>query len=138
MHPKVFLNDLWRNDLEDEVFVIMSFGKAQEPRWEEVFRPAIENEPLEGRTLQAVRVDYRKGGDSILTEIINGIAHAQLVLADISVTHSWERDGETQYERNGNVMYEVGLALASRQPVEVVLARDDGHPLLFDITSIPV
>ena len=29
-------------------------------------------------------------------------------------------------------------ALASRPPVEVVLARDDGHPLLFDITSIPV
>jgi hypothetical protein len=35
-------------------------------------------------------------------------------------------------------MYEVGLALGWRQPVEVVLVREDDEPLLFDIASVPV
>ena len=39
--------------------------------------------------------------------------------------------------RNGNVMYEVGLALASRQPTEVLLIRDDDDKFLFDVSTIP-
>jgi hypothetical protein len=35
-------------------------------------------------------------------------------------------------------MYEVGVAMACRQPIEVVLIRDDSEQLLFDVTSIPV
>jgi hypothetical protein len=139
MHPRAFLDTYWRNDLRDEVFVAMSFADRFRERWERVFVPAIEGEPIGGRQLRAVRVDIRRSGDSILTEIADGIAHAQRVVADISVVDRWTgSDGRPRHERNGNVMYEVGLALGWRQPEDVVLVRDDDEPLLFDIASVPV
>lgn len=118
----------------------MDFRQEFTSRWSEIFKPAIEQEPFEGRFLKAVRVDIRKSGDSILTEIMNGIAHSQLVLADVSVTDRWKGDEKPRWSRNGNVMYEVGLALVCRQPVEVILVRDkrEGEPLLFDVSTIPV
>ncbi len=138
MHPRTFLESFWRNDLRDEVFVAMSFDAKYDQRWQEIFVPAIESNPLLGRPMQAIRVDIRQSGDSILTEITNGIAHAQLVLADISVTDEYELEDKRRWYRNGNVMYEVGIAVACRQPVEVVLVRDDERPLLFDLSHIPV
>jgi hypothetical protein len=138
MHPRMFLDSFWRNDLRDEVFVAMSFDEKFDHRWAQIFTPAIESDPLLGRSLKAVRVDIRRSGDSILTEITSGIAHAQLVLADISVTDEWEDGDKSRWYRNGNVMYEVGLALACRQPVEVILVRDDSRSLLFDLSHIPV
>jgi len=138
MHPRVFLDGFWRNELVNEVFVAMSFDPRHDTRWEHIFKPAIEDQPVGNLSLKAVRVDIRKSGDSILTEINNGIAHSQLVVADISVTDRWELDGQERWCRNGNVMYEVGLALACRQPVEVLLVREDSERLLFDVSHIPV
>jgi hypothetical protein len=58
-----------------------------------------------------------------------------MVLADVSTLG---RDsGSGRPYRNGNVMYEVGIALACRQPQEVLLVRDDQHPFLFDVSTIP-
>ena len=138
MHPRTFLESFWRNDLRDEVFVAMSFDEKYDQRWHEVFAPAIECKPIVGRSMKANRVDIRQSGDSILTEITNGIAHAQLILADISVTDEYKVGDKRRWHRNENVMYEVGIAIASRQPVEVVLVRDDERPLLFDLSHIPV
>jgi hypothetical protein len=138
VHPRVFLDRFWRNDIRNEVFVAMSFDPRFERRWEGVFRPAIESISIAGRQLKAIRVDIRKSGDSILSEINDGIAHSQLVLADISVIDSLVTGGSQTSFRNGNVMFEVGIALACRQPVEVVLVRDDAEKLLFDISHIPV
>ena len=116
----------------------MSFRDLYDDRWERIFRPAVEAVPFGSLELKAVRVDERRSGDSILTDINSGIAHAQVVLADISVTDRWTENGEPRWARNGNVMYEVGLALSCRQPVEVILLRDDSEPLLFDLSHIPV
>jgi hypothetical protein len=138
MHPRVFLDSFWRNDLRDEVFVAISFSEPFESRWREIVLPAVEAQPIEGLTLRAVRVDTRRSGESILTEIIEGIAHSQLVLADISVVDRWLVGDVPRSARNGNVMYEVGRALACRQPVEVLLIRDDDDNLLFDVSTIPV
>jgi len=138
MHPRVFLDSFWRNDLMSEVFVAMSFDSQHDERWARLIKPAIEEQAFGDLRLQAVRTDIRRSGDSILSEINTGIAHSQLVLADISVTDRWRENGTERWTRNGNVMYEVGLALACRQPVEVVLIRDDDSPLLFDVSHIPV
>jgi hypothetical protein len=108
MHPRAFLDSYWRNDLRDEVFVAMSFAERFRERWDRLFVPAIEDEPIGGRRLRAVRVDTRRSGDSILTEIADGIAHAQLVLADVSVVDRWtDSNGQSRHARNGNVMYEL-------------------------------
>lgn len=138
MHPRIFLDNFWRNDIRNEIFVAMSFDSRYDARWEQIFRPAIESITFKDSNLKGVRVDIRKSGDSIISDIIDGIAHAQLVLADISVVSIFPTDGSAAVFRNSNVMFEVGLALACRQPVEVVLVRDDQEKILFDVSHISV
>lgn len=135
MHPNAFLRSLWRTETIDQVFVAMSFDPRFSERFENIIRPAIEGQPFAGKKLTAYRVDNSKSGDSILTEIINGIAHARLVLADVSIVDEGQFSQEPV--RNGNVMYEVGVALACRSPSEVLLIRDDSKKFLFDISTIP-
>ena len=135
MHPNAFLSTLWRAEVQNTVFVAMSFDPRFDARFRAIIKPAIESEPIAGQKLVAHRVDTSKSGDSILTEIVTGIAHARLVLADVSVI---DEGRYTQVPiRNANVMYEVGIALACRTPPEVVLVRDDTKPLLFDLSTIP-
>lgn len=122
-------------EFEPQIFVAMSFAERYKSRFDEIIAPAISSIEFNGVQLRPYRVDISKSGDSILTEIINGIAHSQMVLADIS---SIGEDSITGHSyRNGNVMYEVGLALASRQPTEVLLIRDDDDKFLFDVSTIP-
>jgi hypothetical protein len=135
MHPQAFLKTFWRMELRPQVFVAMSFSPQYQPRFDSVIRPAIEGIKLGGQSLKAFRVDISKTGDSILTDIVDGIAHSQLVLADVSTIG---KDAVTGIPyRNGNVMYEVGLALACRHPSEVLLVRDDDDKFLFDVSSVP-
>jgi len=125
MHPNSYLRSFWRSEVKDTVFVAMSFDSRFTARFSDIIKPAIE----------AYRVDNSRNGDSILTDICDGIAHSRLILADVSVIDEG-RYTDTPI-RNGNVMYEVGIALASRQPSEVLLIRDDDKKFLFDISTIP-
>jgi hypothetical protein len=135
VYPQLFLRTFWRTELRPQVFVAMSFAGAYESRFEDVIAPAVRRLSVDGRELEPHRVDLSKTGDSILTEIMDGIAHSQLVLADVSVVG---RDAVTGLGfRNGNVMYEVGLALACRDSAEVLLVRDDQDRFLFDVSTIP-
>lgn len=135
MHPNAFLKAFWRLEVRPEVFVAMSFADDYAERYERVIAPAISSIKVNGETLQPNRVDLSKSGDSILTEILDGIAHSQLVLADVSTCGKDAVSGAPF--RNGNVMFEVGVALACRQPEEVLLIRDDKDGFLFDVSTIP-
>jgi hypothetical protein len=135
MHPNTFIEQLWRGTETDSVFVAMRFSAEYESRFYEVFRPAIEAVQYQGKALKAVRVDESQTGDSILTEIIRGICESRLVLADVSDLSKSPSDPEAH--RNGNVMYELGLAHAVKSPAKVLVVRDDSKRLLFDVSSIP-
>lgn len=135
MHPNVFLKSLWRNEIKSQVFVAMDFSAKFGQRFDTIIRPAIEAEPIEGENLKAFRVDNSATGDSILSEIVNGIAHSRLVLADVSVVD--EGRFTEKPIRNSNVMYEVGVALACRSSSDVLLVRDDTKNFLFDVSTIP-
>lgn len=112
MHPNLYLRTFWRSTFRPKIFVAMSFSELFKRRFTEVIEPAVQEVTYHGATLSASRVDLSKTGDSILTDIIDGIAHAVMVLADVSVVGNDAKTGESY--RNGNVMYEVGLALAAR------------------------
>jgi hypothetical protein len=135
MHPNLYLRTFWRGEFRPEVFVAMSFSEPYQRRFTEIIEPAIATVSYHGKQLKANRVDLSKSGDSILSDIIDGIAHSVLILADISVIGYDSKSGQSY--RNGNVMYEVGLALACRQSGEVLLVRDDKAPFLFDVSTIP-
>jgi hypothetical protein len=113
----------------------MSFAPQYLERFENVIAPAIKGITVGGQRLEPFRVDISKTGDSILTDIVDGIAHSQLFLADVSTIGKDATSGVPY--RNGNVMYEVGIALACRHPSEVLLVRDDEDKFLFDVSSIP-
>lgn len=135
MHPNAFLRAHWRAELRPIVFVAMSFEPRFQRRFENVIAPAVASLDVDGLEWRALRVDITSSGDSILTQIVDHIAHSRFILADISVVG---RDAETgKPHRNANVLYEVGLALASRQPSEVLLVKDDHEPSLFDVSTIP-
>ncbi|MGA2263792.1 MAG: hypothetical protein ABSH28_20450 [Acidobacteriota bacterium] len=135
MHPNTFLQTFWRLELKPWIFVAMSFDQRYQSRFDNVVAPAISTISVEGIQLQPYRVDLSKSGDSILTDISEGIAHSRLVLADVSTTGKDSVTGHAY--RNANVMYEVGIALACRQPHEVLLVRDDRDRFLFDVSTIP-
>ena len=117
-----------------EVVVAMSFDPRFDPRWQNVIAPAIGSVLIDEKPLEPVRVDVRKISDSILTEILSGISHSRLVFADITTIGYFDE----RPIRNGNVMYEVGLAQAVRLPEEVLLFRSDNDSLLFDTANIRV
>lgn len=112
----------------------MSFDPRFDARWREVIAPAIRNIGVNDKRLEPIRVDTRKISDSILTEILSGIANSRLVFADITTVGYL--DGKPI--RNGNVMYEVGLAQSVRLPEEVIVFRSDDDSLLFDTSTVRV
>lgn len=132
MYPRDYFDTYWRTELRNEVFVAMPFHDEFLPVWEEAIRIGVEKDcPY---NLTAKRVDVTTISGSIITDIMDGIAHAKVVLADISVCET----GAWQGQRNGNVMYEVGLAHALRQNTEVILVRSDDKLINFDLAGITV
>lgn len=132
MYPRDFFDTYWRPELLDEVFVAMPFHDEFTPVWDKAIQPAIDEDVAE--PIRARRVDATILSGSVITDILNGIAHSRLVLADISVT----REGKWRDQRNGNVMYEVGLAHAVRQNTEILLIRSDDDPISFDVAHINI
>lgn len=113
----------------------MPFAKEYDDRFTRIIEPAVEAvTTLDGEPLKAFRVDEAQSGECIVTQIMDGIALSQLVLADVSTV--WRDPDQDLYFRNANVMLEVGIALAARTPEEVVLLRGDKDPGLFDIGTI--
>lgn len=138
MYPKHFLDYFRDFKTEDEVFVAMPFeGEAAQRRWKEVFRPAIKEVDLE-----PFRVDDRPVADSILTDILDHVGRARLILGDLSEQVIGYGENGPVRRPNPNVLYELGIAHARRLPEEVVVVRDqrevegedDGPP--FDLAHI--
>ena len=129
MHPKDFFDSYWRSNLRDEVFVAMSF----ETEFTNVWKCAIEPAILEASSsLKPNRIDATTlSGDTVL-RILDGICHSRLVFVDISI----QKQGRWAGQRNGNVMYELGLAHAWRQASEVIMVRSDSEPISFDVQSM--
>lgn len=131
MHPHTYHSTLFNHTKRDEVFVIMSFGDDFESRWPEVIEPCIR----EDMQLKPNRVDYNISGESIVHDILDGIAHARLVIADITSTRMLDSHGQVWPQRNGNVMWELGIAHTMRMPDEVIVIRSDDDPTIFDLTQ---
>ena len=119
---------------ENTVFVAMSFDACFDSRWEKVIQQAIKSVAVNKVRLKPIRVDARDISDSILTEILTGIGNSRLIFADITTIGYLKK----RPIRNGNVMYEVGIAQATRLPEEVILFRSDNDELPFDTASVRI
>ena len=111
-------------------FMVMPFGKKATGKsgerspetvdfdelWHRVHKPV-----LEGLGYQAVRADCDVGA-FVIAEMIQRLAVADLVLADISLA-------------NANVYYEVGVRHAAQERGCVLIAADWADPV-FDLTQM--
>ena len=131
MHPHTFYSTLFQHTKRDEVFVIMSFAPDFCARWCEVIEPVIR----EDLGLVANRVDYNVSGESVVHDIMDGIAHARLVIADITSREMSDDRGCLWPQRNANVMWELGIAHIMRLPDEVLMVRSDREQSIFDLTQ---
>jgi hypothetical protein len=134
MYPSTFFGLFPPFPRDARAFVAMSFDPRFDPRWRDVIAPAVRAVLVNDRPLEPVRVDLRKVSDSILTDILDGIARCRVIVADISSIG--EIGGRAV--RNANVMYELGLAHAVRQAEEVLVFRSDDREMLFDIANVRV
>jgi hypothetical protein len=130
MYPKAFFDYFRDFDRTREVFVAMPFSRDAQPRWRTIFSPAIRSIGLRPFRVQEGRIS-----DSILTDILNAISRARLILVDVSLhTHRERRPPGP----NPNVMYELGIAHSTRLPEEVIVVRGDSEPAEppFDIAHV--
>jgi hypothetical protein len=129
MYPRQFIDSFWSPNITDQAFVAISFDESSIRIFDDVIKPACSLH----FTKEPLCVKFVNSGDSIINEILNGIAHCRIIIGEISTM--CENDPKS---RNGNVMWEIGVAHAFRQPEEVILLRNDNADLLFDIGPIRV
>lgn len=140
MYPHNFFNLFPPFPHENKVFVAMDFDKRFDNRWEKIIKQAVQSIKHKERSLEPYRVDNIKISDSILTDILIGISNCQLFFADLTTIGYLNKKDKKDKKaiRNGNVMYEVGIAQAVRLPEEVILFRSDNDSLPFDLVNIRV
>ena len=112
MYPKYFMEQFWRGEPNNKLFVAMSFDPSFDSRFSDIINPAA----IEAGFECAYRADEGRDSNAITTKIIDGIANSRMVLCDLS--------DDVQGHVNGNVLYETGIAQAIREPHSVVLIRD--------------
>jgi hypothetical protein len=134
MYPQQFFSLFPPFPRTSRVFVAMSFASSFDARWTNVLRTTIAEIVHIGVPLESFRVDLSNKNDAILIEVLDAISSSLLIVADITAIQ--QLDGRPV--RNGNVMYEVGLAHAVRHPAEVILFRSDSYQLDFDVAGVRV
>jgi len=115
MYPKFFIENFWKGDEGNEVFVCIPFDNNGEfdQKFEKAIKPAIEEIPL---------IPKKSGHgkeNEITEEIIKGILKSKILLFDLS--------GDVKFggESNGNVLFELGIASAVRNMTDVVLIKKE-------------
>ena len=98
-------------------FIIQPFddGGRFDKRYDDVFRPAIENANFE-----AYRVDRDPSTSIPIKDIESGIRTSDVCFAEITTN-------------NPNVWYELGFAYASRKPVVMACSRERDGQFPFDV-----
>ena len=115
---KITVRDFRAEIVKPRAFAIMQFT----PEYDDVYQDVVK-EICGGYQLNVIRADEVTGPGFVISDIVNQISSAQLIIADIS-------------PENPNVYFEVGYALALSKPT-ILLARK-GTPLPFDVRGFRV
>ena len=125
MYPKVFFERFWEGEQRNELFVCMPFHDSFDGKFD-VIMEAAQAAGLE----KAVRVKEDWQANVITDKIFDGIANSRLLLFDLS-------NDPKHKQVNGNVLYELGIANAMREPQDMVLIREKSRTKVpFDITGL--
>lgn len=110
MHAKHFFENFWPTEQKNEIFVCMPFDDSFDYKFE-VFKKVGEQFGLEAKRTKEGWI-----ANDIVHEILDGIGSAKILLFDVSP------DPKTLHS-NENVLYELGIADAIREPEDLLLIR---------------
>ena len=99
-------------------FVLMPFREGLNEIFETI-KEAAESPPW---NFVCKRADDFFAGGHILSDVLRGIAEAQVVVADLT-------------DRNPNVFYELGIAHMVKQPREIILLAQSMDSMPFDLQA---
>lgn len=126
VNPDVRVVGEAKGKFDRTAFVIMPFSeKGETPRPPGFFKEVLTSviTPAGNKAGFAVETAQQKGSDVIHTTIINRLQEADLVIADLT-------------DHNPNVLFELGIRLASEQPVALIRAK--GTERIFDVDILRI
>jgi hypothetical protein len=133
MYPKFFFERFWMGDQKNELFVCMPFHDSFDKKFINVIGPSAEYAGFD----KAERVKEDWEANVITDRIFDGIANSKLLLFDL--TDDPKSPCQFSKQVNGNVLYELGIATAIREPEDLVLIRERSSVKVpFDISGINI
>ncbi len=132
MYPKSFLENFWRGDQKNVLFVCMPFHD----RLNEKFN-TIEKVAKELGFENAVRVKEDWISNDITHKILDGISNSKTLLFDLS--DDPKSLCEFSKRVNENVLYELGIATAIREPEDILLIKKRSESEMpFDVRNLAI
>ena len=129
MWTKFFFERFWESEQRNELFVCMPFHHEFDERFASIIDPSAKEAGFE----KAVRVDQSTEGNVVTDKIWDGIANSKMILVDLT------DDPKSKGHVNGNVLLELGVAQAMREPSAVVIIRDqEPQTADFDVRGLTI
>lgn len=133
MYAKSFFQHFWAPDQRNELFVCMPFHPAFDSKFRNSFDPGARKAGFD----KAARVSETWEANVITDKIFDGIANSKMLLFDLTD----DPKSPCQYTKqiNGNVLYELGVANAMREPEDILLIREDSVVNIpFDVSGLNI
>lgn len=132
MYPKLFFENFWASEQKNSLFVCMPFDSRLDAKFN-----IIEKVAKELGFENAIRVKEDWVANDITYKILDGISNSKTLLFDLS--DDPKSPCEFSKQTNGNVLYELGIATAIRQPEDILLIREKSKTILpFDVSGLTV
>ena len=133
MYAKFFFERFWAGEQRNELFVCMPFHDSFDIKFRNIMSPSAQKAGFE----KAERVKEDWEANVITDRIFDGIANSKMVLFDLTD----DPKSPCQFSRqvNGNVLYELGIANAMREPEDILLIRESSSVKIpFDISGLNI
>ncbi|MEW6499751.1 MAG: hypothetical protein AB1589_45905, partial [Cyanobacteriota bacterium] len=133
MYPKYFFEQFWTGDQRNELFVCMPFHDSFDDKFNSVINPSAKKSGFD----KAARVKEEWKANVITDRIFDGLANSRMLLFDL--TDDPKSPCQFSKQVNGNVLYELGIANAIRQPEDILLIRESSVAQIpFDISGLHI
>jgi len=129
MYPKHFFERFWESEQKNQIFVGLPFDGEVDNTFNLINEIATEL-----GFEKAFRVGIETEANSINDRIFDAIANSKILIFDLS-------DDTRTKEINHNVIYELGVANAIREPFDIILIRkknENKTKLPFDIQGLHI
>ncbi len=131
MYAKFFFERFWEGEQKNELFICMPFHVSFDGKFDKINIGA-----KKVGFDKAVRVKEDCDANVITDKIFDGIANSKMLLFDLSDD---PKSPENSKQANVNVLYELGIANAIREPQDILLIRESSSGKIpFDVSGMTI